>query len=250
MFSFIQQRQKNCQKLKLASIYTTLFFILSVYPAKAEILWNNWYVVTHHGTPDSYYNEIAEISGGKAKIKVNTWSKEGTKTKSDNLGATAKNTSLLEPLLFNYRTLEAGIEKVIDGSIIENGKVFSVKIKKGGKISAPLRAEMLPKLILASFFPVWIHQNYKKITGVQPKEFSAILEDQVDAQVPVVQGNVYEMIQDATAKKTNTRKLRVVFNEIVAYWYVTPQGDPVEISIPSLEKTVKKVSRDVAEKFL
>ncbi len=239
---------KKLTVLLLASISATHFFL--IHASHAETLWDNWYVVTTDGAPESYYNEKAELLGDKAKIRVNTWLKDGSKIKSENLGATAKNTSLLEPLLFNFRTQENGIEKTIDGTVMNNGKVFSVKIKKGDKTLNPLRAEMLPKLILVSFFPVWVHQNYKKISSVQPKDFAAILEDQVAEQVPVVQGNVYEMIPDAVAKQLRARKLRVVFNEIVAYWYVSPKGDAIQISVPSLKKLVKKVTREEAQKFL
>ena len=244
----MQKLKKKFTMYLLASVFATHTILANF--SFAEILWDNWYTVTNNGVPESYYNEQAELVGDKAKIRVNTWLKDGTKIKSENLGATAKNTALLEPLLFNFRTQENGIEKTIDGTIMNNGKVFSVKIKKGDKSLNPIRAEMLPKLILVSFFPVWIHQNYKKISSVQPKEFSAIIEDQVGEQVPVVKGNVYEMIPDAIAKQTHTRKLRVVFNDIVAYWYVSPKGDPVEIAAPSINKSVKKVTRQEAEKFL
>ena len=109
---------------------------------------------------------------------------------------------------------------------------------------------MLPNLILLSFFSMWIHQNYKKISSVQPKDFSAIIEDQVGEQVPVVKGNVYEMVADALAKQTHTRKLRVVFNNFVSFWYVSPKGDAVQISAPSLKKTTQKVTQQEAEKSL
>lgn len=239
---------KNFTTFLLASISAT--HLICVEPVHAELLWDNWYVVSSDGVPESYYNEQAELSGDKAKIRVNTWLKDGEKIKSENLGATAKNTPLLEPLLFNFRTQEMGIEKTIDGTILNNGKVFSVKIKKGDKTLNPLRAEMLPKLILVSFFPLWIHKNYKKISSVGPKDFHAIVEDQVADQVPVVKGNVYEMMPDAISKESKTRKLRVVFNNVVAYWYVTPKGDPIQINIPSMKKTVKKTTRQEAEKFL
>jgi hypothetical protein len=239
---------KKLTILLQASIFATQIF--SMNQSQAEVLWDNWYVVTADGVHDSYYNERVELTGDKAKVRVNTWIKDGSKIRSENLGATAKNTTLLEPLLYNFRTQENGIEKTMDGTIMNNGKVFSVKIKKGEKSFNPIRAQMLPKLILVSFFPVWIHQNYKKISSVQPKEFQAIIEDQVGEQVPVVNGNVYEMVPDATSKQLKARKLRVVFNNIVAYWYVTPKGDLIEISAPSLKKTVKKVSKEEAEKFL
>ena len=232
----------------LVSISATHFFYAP--KAHGELLWDNWYVVSDQGKPDSYYNERAEINGDKAKVRVNTWLRDGSKIKSENLGATAKNTPLLEPLLYNFRTQENGIEKSADGTIMNNGKVFSVKIKKGDKKLNPVRAQMLPKLILVSFFPVWIHQNYKKINGVQPTDFMAILEDQVGDTVPVVKGNVYEMIADETSKKLKARKLRVVFNDIVAYWYVSTKGDPILISAPSISKIVKKVTQEEAEKFL
>ena len=217
---------------------------------QAEVLWDNWYTVTEKGIPDSYYHEKAELQGDKAKIQVNSWIKTGTQIKSENLGATAKNTPLLEPLLYDFRTQESGTEKSIEGSILNNGKIFSVKIKRGASNSKPIRAEMLPKLILSSFFPLWINKNYKRITGVQPIEFHAIVEDQVAEQVPVVKGDAYEMLADEYSKKTKTRKLRVNFNNIIAFWYVTPKGDATQITIPAINKVVTKADKAVAEKFL
>jgi len=219
--------------------------------AQASVLWDNWYTVSDHGHPDSYYNEKAEIVGDRAKIQVNTWIKSGKKIKSEALGAVAKNTTLLEPLLYDFRTqTPEGDEVVIDGSIIGNGKIFSVKKKTGVESAKPLKAEMIPKLILSSFFPIWINKNYKRISGVQPIEFHAIVEDQVDSQVPVVEGTAYEMREDEFAKKTHTRKLRIEFNRIVAIWWVTPKGDAVQIQVPELERLVKKTNPKEAQDYL
>ncbi len=235
----------------LLLILCTVVTTASPTVAHAEILWNNWYTVSDHGHPDSYYNEKAETVGDRAKIQVNTWIKVGKIIRSEALGSVAKNTQLLEPLLYDFRTqTDDGQEKVIDGSIVENGKVFSVKMKSGIEASKPLRAEMMPKLILSSFFPMWIHKNYKRITGVQPIEFQAIVEDQVDSTVPVVNGTAYEMRQDDFAKKTNTRKLRIEFNKIVAFWWVTPKGDAIQIQVPELERLVKKVDQKTAQDYL
>lgn len=237
--------------LQSLTILFTLSSALALNPVSAEVLWDNWYTVTAEGIPESYYNEKAEIVGDRAKIQVNTWIKSGTKIKSENLGATAKNTTLLEPLLYNFRTQNAGgVEKIVDGSIIDNGKVFSVKTKEGANATKPLRAEMLPKLILSSFFPLWVHKNYKRINGAQPIEFQAIVEDQVQDQVPVIKGTAYEMNADEISKKSQTRKIRVTFNNIVAIWYISKKGDATFINIASLEKQVKKVDRATAEKFL
>ena len=229
-----------------------LWIIILTFPSqsKAETLWDNWYTISDHNHPDSYYNEKAEISGDHAKIQVNTWIRDGQKIRNESLGAVAKNTVLLEPLLYNFRTQSSkGEEKVIDGSILSNGKVFSVKIKSGLNSPKSLRAAMVPKLILASFFPLWIHKNYKRISGVQPIQFQAIVEDQVDTAVPIVTGTAYEMKQDDFAKKTNTRKLRIEFNRLVAIWWVTPKGDAIQIQIPQLEKMVRKTERKTAENY-
>lgn len=231
-----------------------LFLTLVPQISSAETLWDNWYVVTEKGNPHSYYNEKAELSGAKAKIQVNSWIKLKNKIKNqvrvENLGATAKNTPLLEPLLYNFHAIESGEEVTVDGTISNNGKIFSVKIKRGIEKPKPLRAEMLPKLILASFFPVWIHKNYKRISGVQPIAFQAILEDQVEDQVPVIKGSAYEMRQDEFAKSTGTRKLRIEFAQTVAFWWVTPKGDAVKIEVPALEKSVIKTSKEKAQGFL
>jgi hypothetical protein len=218
--------------------------------ASAEVLWDNWYTVTEHGAPTSYYNEKAELVGDRAKIQVNTWIKEGSKVRSENFGGTAKNTSLLEPLFYNFRTQVNGEEKIVDGTVSKNGKVFSVKSKTGIESPKTLRAEMLPKLILTYFFPVWVNKNYKRINGVQPIEFMSILEDQVEKEVPVIKGSAYEMRQDDFAKSTNTRKLRIEFNRLVAFWWVTPKGDAIKIELPSQEKIVKKSDRAKAESWL
>jgi len=217
--------------------------------AQAEVLWDNWYTVSEHGHPNSYYNEKAEIVGNHAKIQVNRWIKDGQKIRSEVLGEVAKNTEFLEPLLYDFRTqTNDGQDKVIDGSI--KGKIFSVKIKTGIEAPKTLRAEMLPKLILSSFFPLWVNKNYKRISGVQPKDFQAIVEDQVDKEVPVVSGSAYEMRADAFATSTHTRKLRVEFAKIVMIWWVTPKGDAVQIQITALDQLVKKVDRKVAETYL
>jgi hypothetical protein len=218
--------------------------------AKAEVLWDNWYTVTDNGHPDSYYNEKAELVGDKAKIQVNTWIKDGQKVHSEVLGEVAKNTQLLEPLFYNFQSQTlAGEPIVIDGSVVDKGKTFTVKKRTGAEAAKSLRAQMLPKLILSSFFPLWINKNYKRINGVQPIEFQAIVEDQVDTEVPVAQGTAYEMREDDFAKSTHTRKLRIEFNKIVAIWWVTSKGDALKIEAHELERVVKKTDRKTAENF-
>jgi hypothetical protein len=234
---------------KISRMIWTLI-ALPLIPAKAALLWDNWYVVTRQGIPHSYYNEKAEITGDRAKIQVNTWIREGRRIRSENLGATARNTPSLDPVYYNFRTQVEGEEKIIDGTVDSRGKVFSVKSRTGIRQSKPLKAEMIPNLILASFFPVWIHQNYRRITGVQPKEFQAILEDAVEGEVPVIRGTAYEMRPDEFAVSTKTRKLQVVFHKVVAFWWVTPKGDAVRIEIPELERVVQKSTREKAEAFL
>lgn len=223
----------------------------AAFAQKNSLLWDNWYTVTQNGTPDSYYNEKVEILTDRVKIQVNWWISEKNKIRTENLGATAKNSPLLEPLLYNFRTtLPDGSEKIIDGTILKDGKVFSVKLSKNGKSEKPLKAQMLPKLILASFFPVWIHKNYKRISPVQPIEFKSIVEDQVENEVPIIKGSAYEMRPDDYAKQSKTRKLRIEFNQLVAYWYVNPIGDTTKILIPSLQKEVLKVNKEKAQTFL
>lgn len=231
-------------------ILATVLFLQARAQAASELLWDNWYTVTQDGAPDSYYNEKAEITGDRVKLQVNTWLKKNGKVVSENLGASAKNTQTLEPLLYNYRSTANGVEKSIDGTVLNNGKVFSVKITKNGQSSLPLKAEMLPRLILASFFPVWVNKNYKRITGVQPIEFMAIVEDQVEKEVPVVKGTAYEMRADEFATQSKTRKIRIVFNNIVCFWYVSPKGDALRISVPALQKEVIKVTKEKAQAFL
>ncbi len=224
--------------------------ILPLAPARAEVLWDNWYIESEDGIPQSYYNEKAETKGDRAKIQVNKWIRDGKRIRSENLGATAKNSTLLEPLFYNFRTQVNGEEKVIDGTVSGNGKVFSIKSKVGIRQSRPLRAEMVPKLFFSSFFPLWIHKNAKRISGVQPIEFQSIVEDQVDDQIPVYRGSAYEMKPDEFAKETRTRKLRIEFNRIVAIWWVTPKGDAIKVDLPALKKTVLLTTREKAEASL
>lgn len=220
------------------------------HPVQAGILWDNWYTVTERNTPHSYYNEKAEISGERVKIQVNTFIREGKRIRSENIGGAARNSISLEPLFYNYRTQVRGEEKVIDATVDSKGRIFTVKSRTGAISAKPLKAEMIPNLILASFFPVWIHKNYKKISGVQPKAFQAILEDQVEGEVPVIRGSAYEMRADAFATSTQTRKLRVEFNKVVAFWWVAQTGEAIKIEVPELERSVKKTTREAAEHFL
>ena len=226
---------------KLSILFTASIFTM-LQTASAEVLWDNWYIENTEGKPTAYYNEKAEIVGDRAKIKVNEWEKQLKGVSTRNLGASAKNTPLLEPLLYNFRTQDRGVEKSIDGTILNNGKVFSVKIKTGDLPIKSLRAEMIPKLILASFFPLWINKNYKRINGVQPIEFSSIVEDQIEDQVPIAKGTAYEMRMDDFATAHQARKLRIEFNKIVAIWWVSKKGDAIKIEIPSYHKIVIKIN--------
>ena len=231
----------------MSALLLPLFSTASV---RAEVLWDNWYIESEGGTPQSYYNEKAELKGDRAKIQVNKWIRDGKRIRSENLGATAKNSPLLEPLFYNFRTQVNGEEKIIDGTVSENGKVFSIKSKVGIRQNRPLRAEMVPKLFFSSFFPLWIHKNVKRISGVQPIAFQSIVEDQVDDQIPVYRGSAYEMKPDEFAKETRTRKLRIEFNRIIAIWWVTPKGDAVKVELPALGKTVTWTTREKAESSL
>ena len=228
--------------------------------AKATVLWDNWYTVSLKGAPFSYYNEKVEVLSDRIKIQVNQWFKEGNAGKitvrSENLGASAKNTPLLEPLIYNFRKNENGVDTSIDGTVTNNGKIFSVKDKTGNAEVKTLRAEMLPKIILSSFFPVWINKNYKRINGVQPIEFTAIVEDKVkiaedksQSTIPITKGTAYEMREDDFAKKTATRKLRIEFDGTVFLWWVGKNGEAVQIQVPSQEQLVKKVEKKIAEDF-
>jgi hypothetical protein len=227
-----------------------LLFFIPFSSSGGEVLWDHWYTVSERNAPHSYYNEKVEIAGDRIKIQLNTWIREGRKIRSENLGATAKNTELLQPLFYSFRTQVDGEEKVIDGTVDPKGRVFSVKVRAGVNQAKPLRAEMLPKLILASFFPAWINKNYKRITGVQPKEFQAILEDRVEGEIPVIRGTAYEMRADEFATRSKTRKLRVEFDKSVAIWWVEPKGDALRIEVPALERVVNRTTREAAETFL
>jgi hypothetical protein len=231
------------------SIFATQLLLLPL-TSGAQVLWDNWYVVKTNGATEGYYNERAEISGTKAKIRVNTWLREGTRIRSENLGATAKNLPTLDPLNYNFRTQEIGMEKTIDGTVSENGKVFSFKIKKGPRTLNPLRAQMVPKIILSSFFPLWVHKNYKKISPVQPREFMTIKEYDVENQVPVAKGDVFEMQPDEFSSKTKTRKIRVKYDNVVNFWYIDARGEAIRIHVPSMNRDTRKTTREEAEKSL
>jgi hypothetical protein len=218
--------------------------------AVGQLLWDNWYIVRANGTPKAYYNEHAEIAGDKIRLRVNTWEREGTKLKSENLGATAKNSPQLTPQLYHFRTFEAGIEKTIDGTVMNNGKVFSFKIKRGSKTLNPLRAQMIPNIFLSSFFPVWLHLNMKKISSVQPKEFTTIREYDVENSVLLAKGDAYEMMPDDFSKQTGTRKIRVNYNQVVNFWYITPKGEAIRILSPAIGMETRKSTREEAEKSL
>jgi hypothetical protein len=58
------------------------------------------------------------------------------------------------------------------------------------------------------------------------------------------------MRSDEYAKSTQSRKLRVEFNKVIAFWWVSKTGDALKIEVPALERVVKKTTREVAEHFL
>lgn len=212
------------------SVFFLLGFALSAFAAAPT---ENHYVITDgKGTCVETYSE--KFVPGNKEIKVeyqrNIFAPHA---KTETIAGWAQSDTLA-PLRYNYQSKEGNTQVSIDGSLIENGKVFLIKHRINGKKQKDLRAEFEPGLFLSIYFPVWIKKQFEKgLTGT--KQFQYIFEDQVVGNVPVYKGDIFPVAPDDYAKKTKTKKIRVTLQaqNVVNFIWINDQATIVRLEVPS-----------------
>ena len=213
-------------------------------------LWDYWYTVTVNGRSKySYYNEKVRRVDGKIHYQYSSWKAEEGYVNEESLGAFAKDTPFLEPLLFNFRSTYRSSETTIDGTITQN-QFLIVKVKRNGSALPPMKRAFQPKALLSGFFPVWFKLRLPLMKSGQSIGFRAIAEDNIDLGFSPFDGLVRLEPQDELARKNRLHRLTVNYRDIRSAWYLDGKGIPFRIEMPGIKTVIQRSTEAEAKKFL
>ncbi len=214
------------------------------------VLWDHWYTVTVGGKIKySYYSEKVRRTEGRIHYQYSNWKSEEGYINEESLGAYAKDTPFLEPILFNFRSTYRSSETTIDGTIQPGNKLI-VKIRRNGTEIAPINRMIEPKAMLSGFFPVWFKLRLPLMKVSQTIGFRAIAEDNIDLNFQPFNGLVRLEPPDELAARSKLHRLTVNYRDIRSTWYLDAKGIPFRIDMPGVKTVIQRVSEAEAKKFL
>ncbi|OFZ80656.1 MAG: hypothetical protein A3K03_12065 [Bdellovibrionales bacterium RIFOXYD1_FULL_44_7] len=215
-----------------------------------KLLWDSWYTITLNKTVHySYFNERFELKDGNLFYQSKSWKQEEGYINEEQIGALSEYRLDLIPLFFNFHSTYRSTETTIDGNI-KDGKILTVKIRKGNTDLPVIKRNTPGKAILSVFFPIWIGHRLAKMKQTQTLSFMTILEDNIEANFDTVHGQVRLDASDDIAMKTKTSKLSVNYRDLRSTWYVERNGSPVRIEIPGQKTLIERTTKEIAQKFL
>ncbi|MEK6579142.1 MAG: hypothetical protein AABZ55_07935 [Bdellovibrionota bacterium] len=215
-----------------------------------RVLWDYWYTVSVEKDHAQYYNEKVEIKDGKLACFQRVWKKEEGFINEEQLGSFALDDLNLTPLFFNFHSTYRETETTIDGSIAD-GKLLTVKAKRGDKELPFLKKSIQSKVFLQCFFPVWLGRLLPQLKEGKLTVFNTIFEDTLEMGFKAIRGSVRLEKKDEFAKKSDSSRVSIgLDNGVKASWWVEKNGALVRMESGSPLKVFERVSKQKATQFL
>ena len=215
-----------------------------------KVLWDVWYTATLNGTLHYiYYNEKAEIKGKKIHMQVNLWRQEDGFINEEQIGEFAENSPNLTPLFYNFHSVAKGLETMIDGTVENDGKLLTVRVRKGKQDQPVVKGVLPPKTFFSQFTPIWLGTRISAMPQGKTFSFSSILEDRADLGFKPITCQIRKEAPDEIANRTKTSRVWVDCTNLKSFWWVDEQGHTARIEVPEQSVVVERVEKAVALKF-
>ena len=213
-------------------------------PAKAENLWNEWYLVSKNGSGISYFEEVAE---GRPKEREKSitqrWVEKIGERSELYIGSVAGEARLAPVAFFVER--KGNKPYKIDGRAKKKKLDITFKPAFPGSTKSSESIELDSETYFSNFIPLLIS---RRLTGGKKTfSFQAVVEDAGDMNVELKSGRV-EIT--ATEKKIGSeicRKAMVNIGGPSQEWWITKKGKVCLVDFPDsgtkLELTTEKEAK-------
>lgn len=229
-------------------------------PNPSRVIYDAWFTVTRQ-EPDQnavhyqFYNDRMELKNGRMVFQNHLWKKEDNHISEEQVGALAEMNGTLTPQFFNFKAIDGSSEISIDGSFAKSAHSnqtlsFVAKVRKNGSDLTPIRKTLPNQTILSTFFSVWLSTHLSDWKTGSTKNFSAVLENDLESGFALQPGSARLEPADDFAKQHSARKISLQFTGQKSTWWVDKDGVPFRIDFPGLSTTVKRVSEKEAKNFL
>lgn len=215
-------------------------------PNADRVIWEAWYTITlKDGSHYAYYQDRAELRGGKAYFQENVWKNEEGFINEEQVGTFSEPTPDLTPVLFSFHANYRGTETLIDGNI-PDGRTATIKVRKGNQDLPPIKRMLPSKTILATAFPLWIKEHAADIPVGGSRSITVLYEDQVDAGFPAIVGRVH---REKNPTAGGAMSFVVDIADVKSHWVLNGEGIVERMEMPSFGRLVQKVSAEKARSF-
>ena len=213
----------------------------------AETLWHEWYLVSHGGSPISFYEETAEKRGPEGEIAVTQkWVEKGEAREETYIGSVSKADGLAPVAFFVDR--KGAKPYKIDARTKDGRLEISFKPGSGGMAPSTEYASLGPDHYLASALPLVVARHFGK--GASHFSFTGIVEDGGAMNVEVKKGSVEVATAEKKLGKENCRKASVTFDGKLQEWWVAKSGKTCRVSSADTGTQLELSTESAAKKAL
>jgi len=126
--------------------------------------------------------------------------------------------------------------------------MLSVRVKQHDRELPQIRRSFQRTVTLSSLFPLMLARKIDSLTPGKVWSFSVIYEDDVNRTFSSETGLVFRMEDDAFAKATGTRKVRVEIRSSSGFWYLDSSGYAVRIQTGGTDAILDRVKDEQTAK--
>lgn len=225
-----------------------LLFAFLATTARAETLWNEWYLVTQNGKAVSLFQETAEKRAKEGELAITQrWVEKLGGERTETYIGSVSSQEKLAPVAFFVERKGAKPYKT-DGRAKNNQLEITFKpgtpdLAKSTEIT-PLGAGFY----FSSFLPSAISRHF--LGGKEAFAFTAVVEDGGDMNVEVKKGTVDVSSNSRKIGKETCREAVINFDGKVQEWWITRTGKVCLVSFPDSATKMELTTQKAAKKAL
>jgi len=216
-------------------------------PAKSEMLWKEWYLISQKGVAVGYFEETAERRPSEKQLAVTQKWVEKMDGKAETYIGSVADEARLKPVAF-FVDRKGGSEvksyktdgRVKDKKIEITFKPVAASLAKSTEITS-----LQPSMYLSSFVPMAVARHFKE---KGPLAFVALVEDSGDMSVAIKKGLAEVLKEEKKIGSETCRSVVIHFGGQLQKWWITKAGKACLVEFPDSGTKMELSSEKQAKK--
>ncbi len=200
-------------------------------PAKSEILWKEWYLISQKGVAVGYFEETAERRPSEKQLAVTQKWLEKMDGKAETYIGSVADEARLTPVAFFVDRKGGSEEKSYktDGRVKNKKIEITFKPVSNSLAKSTEQASLQPSMYLSSFVPMAVARHFKE---KGPLTFVALVEDSGDMSVAVKKGLAEVLKEEKKIGGETCRSVVIHFGGQLQKWWISKAGKACLVEFP------------------